>query len=273
MKYRSTIPAWAITAALFATAASAAPVGTLSVGIVPTGGVNVSNTRIDFFPTSNPSPGPAGIGDFATGSPTNITYNGGTITSITNPYGQMQDIDITSGPITNFIRFYVPITLPTPPGTGALMTFPAFDLTSVAPGGSPQGALNNCAGVTAVGVSCSPLVTVGAVSFVSPFVLTNRGAYTDVSLGVNLLARDSSGSTPFSGGFTTQVTTQVIGGVSTRLTPDVIQSFTNGGGIIVNTYSGTFTGSAVPEPAAFVLLGSGMLLIAAGLRKRKTLVR
>jgi len=278
MKYRSTIPALAFSAALIATqVASAGPVGNLSIGIVPSGGVNVSATRIDFFPSANPI-GPGGIlgapgsGDFATGSPTNISYNGGsTLTSVTNPYGQIQDIDITSGVIANFIQFYVPLTLPTPAGTGALAPSPTFDLTAVTAGGSTQGALNNCAGVTAIGVSCSPLLAGG---FVSPFVLTNRGAYTDVSLGVSLLGRDTTGTTAFAGGFTTQVTTQLIGGVQVRLDPDAIQTFINNGGVINNTYSGTFTGAAVvPEPAAIVLLGSGMLLIAVGLRKRKTLVQ
>lgn len=270
MQYRSTIPALAIAAALLATqSASAGPIGNLSIGIVPNGGVNVSATRIDFFPNVNPPSGAPGAGDFATGSPTNITYNGGTVTSATNPYGQIQDIDITSGPISNFIQFYVPLTLPVTPNTGALLAYPVFDLLAVTPGGSTQGALNNCAGVVAVGVGCSPLITGPGGSFVSPFVLTNRGAYTDVSLGVTLNARDSSGTTTFAGGFTTQVTTQ--GGI--RLDPDAIQTFINGGGIINNTYSGTFTGSAVPEPAAIVLMGSGMLLILVGLRKRKTLVQ
>jgi len=272
MQYRSTIPALAIAAALLATqSASAGPVGNLSIGIVPSGGVNVSATRIDFFPNANPiGPGgilgPPGAGDFATGSPTNIAYNGGTVTSATNPYGQIQDIDVTSGVINNFIQFYVPLTLPVPPNTGALQAYPVFDLLAITPGGSAQGALNNCAGVTAIGVSCSPLI---GGTFVSPFVLTNRGAYTDVSLGVTLNGRDSAGSTVFAGGFTTQVTVQN----GLRLDPDAIQTFINGGGVINNTYSGTFTGSAIPEPAAIVLLGSGMLLILVGLRKRKTLVQ
>jgi hypothetical protein len=153
-----------------------------------------------------------------------------------------------------------------------LAAAPRFDLTAVTPGGTAQGALNNCAGVTAIGVSCSPLI---GGTFVSPFVLTNRGAYTDVSLGVSLLGHDSTGTTTqFAGGFTTQVISQLIGGNQVRLDPDAIQTFINGGGVINNTYSGTFTGSAVvPEPAAIVLLGSGMLLIAVGLRKRKTLVQ
>jgi len=267
MQYRSHFSALAIAAAL-TTTAFAGPVGTLSIGIVPTGGVNVSATRIDFFPTVNP--GAPGTGDFATGSPTNITYNGGVVNATTNPYGQIKDIDLVLGVVQPFIQFYVPLTLPTPPGTGALQANPFFDLVQVNPGGTPQGALNNCAGVTAIGVSCSPLLTGGQIS---PFVLTYRGGYTDVSLGMILNGRDSSGGTLFQGGFTTQVTTRPSAGGDIQLTPSEIQSFINGGGVITNTYSATFTGSAIPEPAAFVLLGSGLVLIAVGMRKRKTLVQ
>jgi len=244
-----------------ALAATATPSGNLSTTNITNGGVSVSATRIDWYPMINAT-GVPGSGDFATGGFTNISYNAGTVTATTNPYGQIKDIDIGTGPIANFIQFYSGTTLPTPAGTGALQTYPVFDLTGVLAGGSVQGALNNCAGVTAIGVACSPLVSIGGTSFVSPFILTNRGAYTDVSLGVNLLGRDATGSLAWSGGFTTQVTEQ--NGV--RLTPDAIQSLINGGGTINNTYSGTFSASAVPEPASFALIGSGLAL--AYLRRR-----
>lgn len=269
MKTRFNFQALAISATLIAIqTASAAPTGALSIGVVPNGGVSITATRIDFFPTLDAGPG--GLGDFATGQPTSIFYNNGVINTVldptSNPYGQIKDIDAFAGSIANFLRFYAAITLPTPATTGALQTWPVFDLNAVLPGGSAQGALNDCAGVVAIGTSCSPLVTSGALSFVSPFVLTNRGAYTDVSLGVSMTGRDATGSTQYGGGFTAQLISQ--GGV--RLTPDAVQTIINGGGAITNTYSGTFNGSAVvPEPAAFVLIGSGLLLVGFGLRKRQ----
>jgi hypothetical protein len=256
MQNRYSLLAIAAGIAMLVRVASATPVGTVSITNTQNGGVSVSATRIDWFPPSNSS-GPPGVGDFATGSPTNITYDAGVLTAASNPYGQIKDIDAGSGIITNFIQFYVSSLLPSPPGTGALLAYPVFDLIGLTPGGSNQGALDNCAGVTAIGVACSPLVNIGRATFISPFVLTFRGFYTDVSLGVNLIGRDATGSAPWAGGFTTQVIAQ--NGV--LLTPDAIQTIINSGGVITNTYSGTFTASEVPEPATFGLLGIGMLAV------------
>lgn len=249
---------FSVTALLAASTLSATPTGFLSITNVTNGGVAVSATRIDWYPTTNPVGMPAGTGDFATGGFTSIDYSGGTLTATTNPYGQIKDLDVSTPSVANFIQFYAGASLPTPPGTGTLQSSPVFDLVSVAPGGAAQGALSNCEGITGVGQSCSPLVSFGGTTFVSPFVLTNRGAYTDVSLGVNLLGRDSTGAIAWAGGFTTQVTVQ--DGV--RLTPDAIQRIINSGGAITNTYSGTFSASAVPEPASLALIGSGFCLIA-----------
>jgi len=259
MKVSLKFSAWAIAAAAAVSTASATPIGQLSIGIVTGGGVTVSATRIDFFPPTNATGAPA-YGDFAVGNPTSISYGtGSTLTAATNPYGQIKDIDVGSGPIANFIQFY------TGPLASPLAPIPVFDLSMVLPGGAAQGALGNCAGVTSLGTSCSPLVTAGGVSFVSPFVLTNRGNYTDVSLGVELIGRDGVGANSnWTGGFTAQIINLSNGN---RATPDAIQSWLNSGNSITNTISGTFSGTAIPEPASMTLIGSGLAL--AGLLGRR----
>jgi hypothetical protein len=228
----------------WASVVQAAPTGSLALSSVTGGAISISATRIDFAPPVNALPGSAGRGDFASGAGTAIAWSGGFMTALVNPYGSIADIDVGAGPIVNFIQFYTAITLPTPPGNATSQTFPAFDLTGLVPGGAPQGALNNCAGVTAVGVACSPLITPsgGGSAFVSPLVLTNRGSFTTVAFGLVLSAKDANGNTAWNGGLTTRVTTQG----ATRLTPDAIQTLLNSGGTISSTYSATF---ASPPPA------------------------
>jgi PEP-CTERM motif len=252
MKVSLKFSALVLAAGAAVSTASATPTGSLSIANVFTGGgVIVSASGIDFYPPSNVAAN--GVGDFATGGSTSINYGrGSTLTATTNPYGQMKDIQTNTGPIPNFIQFYTGVVLPSPPGTGPLTSAPVFDLTQFLPGGAAQGALSNCAGVVAVGVSCSPLVTIGFTTFVSPFVLTNRGSYTDVSLGLQLLGRDGAGpNSVWFGGFTAQV----IG-----LPPSAIQAMFNSGGSINNTLSATFVSQAVPEPATLSLIGTGLAL-------------
>src|SRR4051795_1479695 len=109
MSFTSNFSAMAMSAVALISTAAAAPTGALSIANVTNGGVVVSAGRIDWYPPTN-SGGPAGFGDFSTGGTTNITFDSGTVTATTNPYGRIQDIDAGSGPISNFIQFYTGLT-------------------------------------------------------------------------------------------------------------------------------------------------------------------
>ena len=230
-------------ALMCASALSATPIGTMSLSSDSSGGVNIQGTRIDFFLPINLPPGAAANGLFATGNPTNIAYSGGVITSAAEPNGFINDLD--SNPPTGAANF---ITFTGAPG------FLTFDLTAVGPGGPAQGAILGCAGA-GVGVRCSPSIGGGLFS---PFVLTYNGVNTDVALSIFMNGRDSTGTAPWKGGFTTQIS----------ILPGAAEALLLGGGIVTNTWS--FTATSVPEPGTLSVLGSGLMLIGlAAWRKRK----
>lgn len=251
----------AIAAALVCTAGlSATPIGTMSLGIVVSGGVTVSGTRIDFFPPSSVG-GPPNNGDFATGNPTSISYNNGSaqvLTPTTDPFGYISDLDVTPSVFppggVNFILFSVT-------QGGAAIPDLSFDITGIGPGGTAQNALNGCAGVTGVGVRCSPTIA-GYPGGVSPFVLTDNGTGTDISLTVSLLGHDATGSIAWLGGFTTQ---------NSGTTPADIQAALDSGSIFDNTWSFTARSvAAAPEPGTMAILGSGLLLVGLAAWRRKS---
>ena len=125
----------------------------------------------------------------------------------------------------------------------------AFDLTFIAPGIDGTGGCSS----SAIGATCTPF------SF-SPFNLQNTTNGTSVAFSVSGNARNvSTGElTPFTGNFTTQITSQNI--------PQILATI-NSGGSIVNSYSANFIASTVPEPGTISLFGAG--LIGLGLLQRR----
>jgi hypothetical protein len=214
----------------FAPSASAATVGQLSVQNCSGGGVVVTISLIDWQPATQ---------CLAAGLPTNVTSGLGTITPTST--GTINDLD--SLPFPNTVGF------------AGFMTFGgiALDLAFLGPGD-----VHNCDTNPGLGNSCSIVLAPGVIS---PFVLTQDNGGTAVSLTARGTTLDTTDNiTSFwNGAFTTQ-----LNGV----TPAQVQATILGGGSITNTYSGTFN-IVVPEPVSMVLIGGGLIALAAFKRRRR----
>ena len=216
--------------------AAASPVGTLNIANCPGGGVTVTATSITWSPAGTTT----GTGCVATGLGTNVAFSGGTL--VAGTIGNIKDL--VAGPPMSVDQF---------------MVFPAMgpiDLDFVLNGFGAGSSNTNCAGATSVGSSCS--VVAG-----SPFVLTYLGLIagkptTTISLSAFGDVIDTSGSSGWSGGFSTQI----------NLTPGAIQSAFATAGSIQSTQSAQFILTAVPEPITVLLIGAGLVLLALVRRPR-----
>jgi hypothetical protein len=178
--------------------------------------------------------------------------------------GTVKDIDISMAPLLSFSP-----SNPNPGATGVdmfiIIAGTPIDLRLITLG--PSAPTTDCHTATAVGSTCSPLITVpatqpgGGTIFVSPFILTYNGLdpttgkpRTGVQLAVGGTATDASTHvSSWTGAFTTQV----------ALTPGQIQDLINSDKSISSSYSGTFTASftPIPEPQTTALVLGGLLVL------------
>jgi len=216
----------------FAGNAMATPMGTLNIANCSGGGVDVTATTITWLPSAG-----SGVGCIDTGLGTNLSYTGGGHLGA-GVAGTIQNLTLGGGAVDMF------------------MTFTSTPLDFVLNGLGP-GSSTICSGAIGLNQTCSAVAG-------SPFVLTNLGANTGVSLTAFGVANDGSvGNSTWTGAFTTQISgvtlTQVLATLSA-------------GGTIESTHSASFTvtSATVPEPATLSMMGLGLLgLGVIGRRKRK----
>jgi hypothetical protein len=213
----------------FAGNAMATPMGTLNTANCIGGGVDVTATTITWLPAAG-----SGTGCIDTGLGTSLVYNGGTLGAGIG--GTIKNLTAGGGVVDMFMTF-----------TGTPLD---FVLDGLGPGST---------------TACTSSSTGSCSIAGSPFILTNLGSNTGVSLSAFGTASD--GTTPtstWSGAFTTQIAGQTLAQVLATI---------EAGGTIESTHSASFTvtsGSTVPEPATLSMMGLGLLgLGVIGRRKRK----
>jgi hypothetical protein len=231
--------------------------GLASATIIPTamgggileagnGSVVVVGNCINFYQVAPVAACPQALGAGSTFT----TDGGSTAPFIDGNTGTIKDLNLTMAfPLVDFV---------TVTGTGGLIH---FDLTDIRFNTGPN--IGTCAAPpdTMSGASCTPAN--------SPFSLTNGLAAPGqpantvaVSLTVDLIGYTGtsvSGSTPYTGVFTTQLAGNI----------DTILSTISTGGNVTASWSATFTPlAAVPEPATSATLGVSLLCLSYLIRRR-----
>jgi len=211
----------------FIPTASATAMGAFNEANCGGGGVTVSETQITWATV-----GPVS-GCVITGLGTDVTYSGGTL--LPGVTGSI--LSLSSGGSTPVDSF---------------MTFQGTTLDFVLDGFVTPSTTN--------GLNCSSTTT-GQTCVVfngSPFLLTNLGSDTGVSLTAFGTVTDGLVVTEWAGSFTTQL----------NLTPGAIQTTENGGGSILSTESGQF--NVTPEPASWTMMAGGLIALAMAAKRRQT---
>jgi len=143
-----------------------------------------------------------------------------------------------------------------------------FDLTTILPGTGPDCTTIN---MNVGGASCTIYTPFG----VSPYTLTNNLTATAVTVGASMYfngysGNPANGTTPYIGVFSTQVSSLLVQGNPNPINPVDIATIFNviiNGGETTSTWNASFA-PLVPEPAAFVLAGLGLMGIGF-LRRRR----
>jgi len=197
---------------------------------------------------------------------------GFTAGSSSGPFTNLQNGDgtVNGGRLLNLLGAPVTGTLGTPivqeatfnVGNGAGNEI-SFDLTAIFAGTGTNAA---CA-TNVIGAVCTPTG--------SPFTLTQNGgngngnvcsvacsvSYTLNLGGIMYTGLSTTGSDTASGIFTAQASTP---GTLTSVLAAVLSS----GGLVDQTFSASFTANAVPEPGTWVMILSGLGMVALSVRSR-----
>lgn len=219
--------------------ATAAPItGVLNIN----GGVTVTATSIDFLPLGG------GTGTASADAFTNL--GSFAILNTGNPAAPATGTieDLTGGPVVgpisqvNFLTGF------------ALAPNIAFDLTFINPGVDPSA---DCLSAPAAGQTCTPPG--------SPFNLSNilSGGSISTIASIGLAGTVRNTSTGEVSAFTGTLSTQID-----HTTYQSILATLTAGGSFSTSYSGSFTATAIPEPATFGIVGLALLGLGIFQRRR-----